>query len=38
MLSLFSALSPEGVHTPIKEGLRKFLLLTSYSGNNRTYL
>lgn len=38
MLSLFSALSPEGIHTPIKEGLRKFLLLTSYSGTNRTYL
>jgi hypothetical protein len=30
MLSLFSAMSPEGTHTPIKEGVKKFLLLTSY--------
>lgn len=38
MLSLFSAMSPEGTHTPIKEGVKKFLLLTSYQGTNTVYL
>lgn len=38
MLSLFSAMSPEGEHTPLKEGLRKFILLTEYSGTSRRYL
>lgn len=38
MLSLFSAMSPEGEHTPLKEGLKKFIMLTRYSGNSRRYL